>query len=83
MVSWVPGLRWVCYVRAVCSGPETTFHAVGVGHRRPRTVQLSARRAARLVGVVPFVEVATSDEPPDPPRPPVESRRQHRAVLSR
>jgi hypothetical protein len=66
MVSWVPGLRWVCYVRVVADGPNTTFHAVGIGHRRPRTVRLTARRAARLVGLVPFVEVPDpGTEPPD------------------
>ncbi len=55
VVSWVPGLRWLYYVKVV-SGPEgDRFYGVGVGHRHPRTVELSARRAAALVGHVRFV----------------------------
>jgi hypothetical protein len=49
-------LRWVRYVRVVHSERGVQFYAVGTGHRRPRVVPLSARRAVPLAGVIPFIE---------------------------
>ena len=56
MVSWVPGMRWVCYVRVAYGSQGHRFYAVGTGHRWPCTVALSRRQAAELAGVVPFIE---------------------------
>lgn len=57
-MSWVPGMRWVYYVRVVPSPEGERYFGVGVGHRHPKTVELSARRVADLVGHVPFVHAA-------------------------
>lgn len=57
MVSWVPGMRWVYYVRVRHGRQGLRFYGVGMGHRHPRTIALTAATAARLAGVVPFVEV--------------------------
>lgn len=69
MVSCVAGLRWVCYVRVVRGAGSVSYQAVGVGHRGPRTVALSARRAAALAGSVPFVEVSRRADPAAAPLP--------------
>lgn len=55
VVSWVPGLRWLYYVKVVPGPVGERYFGVGVGHRSPRTIELSARRAADLVGHVRFV----------------------------
>ncbi|MCC6433964.1 MAG: hypothetical protein IT196_02955 [Acidimicrobiales bacterium] len=51
-------MRWVYYVRVVSSPEGERYFGVGVGHRHPKTVELSARRVADLVGHVPFVHAA-------------------------
>lgn len=58
MVSWVPGMRWVCYVKVVRMLEGERYFGVGVGHRHPRTIELSLRRIVDLVGHVPFVRAA-------------------------
>lgn len=55
MVSTVPGMRWVHFVRVVDDGTCVRFFAVGTGHRWPCTVRLSHADAAALLGRVPFV----------------------------
>lgn len=55
MFGALPGLRRLAFVRVECRGARVRYVAVGMGHRRPAEVPISAATASALAGRVPFV----------------------------